>query len=100
MKPTSSILRATTRLAFAALLLLQAHAALDGAKIEQITGLKGTLNEAEGVFKVASPRGDLPVSVDGWKMPPFMGLISRALSCRAWERRRWSWATSCSSRTR
>ena len=78
MKPTSSILRATTHLAFAALLLLQAHAALDGAKIEQITGLKGTLNEAEGVFKVASPRGDLPVSVDGWKMPPFMGLTSWA----------------------
>jgi hypothetical protein len=60
--------------------LLQAHAALDGAKIEQITGLKGTLNEAEGVFKVASPRGDLPVSVDGWKMPPFMGLTSTETS--------------------
>ena len=78
MKPVRRILRAAAHLAFTALLLLQAHAALDGAKIEQITGLKGTLNEAEGVFKVASRRGDLPVSVDGWKIPPFMGLTSWA----------------------
>jgi Domain of Unknown Function (DUF1259) len=78
MKPVSRILRATVCLAYTAFLLLQAHAALDGAKIEQITGLKATLNEAEGVFKVTAPRGDLPVSVDGWKMPPFMGLTSWA----------------------
>ena len=55
---------------------LAAHAALDGAKIEQLTGLKGALNEAEGVFKVSQPRGDVKVSVDGWQMPPFMGLTS------------------------
>jgi rhodanese-related sulfurtransferase len=30
------------------------------------------------VFKVTSPRNDVPVSVDGWKMPPFMGLTSWA----------------------
>ncbi|MBI3878562.1 MAG: DUF1259 domain-containing protein [Verrucomicrobia bacterium] len=53
-------------------------AALDTAKIEQATGLKGAWNEAEGVFKVTAPRNDLPVSVDGWKMPPFMGLTSWA----------------------
>src|SRR5215216_3610358 len=57
---------------------LVANAALDGAKIEQLTGLKGTLNEAEGVFKVSSPRADVKVSVDGWQMPPFMGLTSWA----------------------
>jgi hypothetical protein len=57
---------------------LAAHAALDGAKIEQLTGLKGTLNEAEGVFKVTAPRTDVKVSVDGWQMPPFMGLTSWA----------------------
>src|SRR5215216_1768296 len=57
---------------------LVANAALDGAKIEQLTGLKGTLNEAEGVFKVSSPRTDVKVSVDGWQMPPFMGLTSWA----------------------
>src|SRR5215207_5894964 len=55
-----------------------AQAALDTAKIDEITGLKGTLNEAEGVFKVSSPRTDVKVSVDGWEMPPFMGLTSWA----------------------
>jgi hypothetical protein len=55
-----------------------AHAALDTARIEQLTGLKGTLIEAENVFKVTAPRNDLPISVDGWTMPPFMGLTSWA----------------------
>ena len=49
-------------------------AALDTAKIDQITGLKGKLNEKEGVYKVTFPRGDVKVVVDGWTMPPFMGL--------------------------
>jgi uncharacterized protein DUF1259 len=49
-------------------------AALDGAKIDQITGLKGKLNEKENAYKVTWPRGDVKVSVDGWTMPPFMGL--------------------------
>jgi hypothetical protein len=53
-------------------------AAPDGPKIEQLTGLKGALNEAEGVFKVSAPRADVKVSVDGWQMPPFMGLTSWA----------------------
>jgi hypothetical protein len=47
---------------------------LDTARIEEITGLKGTLIEQEGVFKVMSPRTDTKISVDGWTMPPFMGL--------------------------
>ncbi|HXP35604.1 MAG TPA: DUF1259 domain-containing protein, partial [Chthoniobacterales bacterium] len=51
-----------------------APAALDTAKIDQITGLKGKLNEKEGVYKITSPRSDVKVSVDGWTMPPFMGL--------------------------
>ncbi len=49
-------------------------AALDGAKIDEITGLKGKLNEKENVYKVTWPRGDVKVAVDGWTMPPFMGL--------------------------
>src|SRR2546430_2292743 len=49
-------------------------AALDGAKIDQITGLKGKLNEKERVYKVTWPRSDVKVTVDGWTMPPFMGL--------------------------
>src|SRR5437868_5269838 len=51
-----------------------ASAALDIAKIDQITGLKGKLNEKEGVYKVTFPRNDVKVVVDGWAMPPFMGL--------------------------
>src|SRR5215468_4243466 len=49
-------------------------AALDTAKIDQITGLKGKMNEKEGVYKVTFPRNDVKVIVDGWTMPPFMGL--------------------------
>jgi len=53
-------------------------AELETARIEEITGLKGTLNKQEGVFKVSSPRKDIPVTVEGWKVPPFMGLTSWA----------------------
>lgn len=49
-------------------------AAIDGGKIDQITGLKGKLNEKEGVYRVTFPRTDVPVTVNGWLMPPFMGL--------------------------
>ena len=51
-------------------------AKLDTAKIEQLTGVKGTFNTNDGVFKVTSPRNDVKISVDGWTMPPFMGLAS------------------------
>jgi hypothetical protein len=54
------------------------EAKLDTVRVEEITGLKGTLIEAEAVFKVTSPRTDAKVSVDGWAMPPFMGLTSWA----------------------
>lgn len=53
-------------------------ALLDYSRIEQLTGLKGAWNAAEGVFKVTQPRSDLPVKVDGWTMPPFMGLTTWA----------------------
>jgi hypothetical protein len=49
-------------------------AGLDGAKIDQLTGLKGKFNEKEGVYRVTFPRADVKVAVDGWTMPPFMGL--------------------------
>ena len=48
--------------------------ALDTAKIDQVTALKGKFNEKEGVYKVTFPRSDVKVVVDGWTMPPFMGL--------------------------
>ena len=49
-------------------------AGLDTARIDQITGLKGRMNEKEGVYRVTFPRDDVKVVVDGWTMPPFMGL--------------------------
>ena len=51
---------------------------LNTAQIDELTGLKGKLNEQEGVYKVSSPRTDLKISVDKWEMPPFMGLTSWA----------------------
>jgi phosphotransferase system IIB component len=47
---------------------------LDTAKIEQLIGAKGVLNTNENVFKITVPRTDVKVTVDGWTMPPFMGL--------------------------
>src|SRR5882724_4016604 len=47
---------------------------LNTARIDELTGLKGKLNEKEGVYKVTFPRSDVKVIVDGWTMPPFMGL--------------------------
>ena len=49
---------------------------LDTAQIDELTGLKGKLNEQENVYKVSSPRTDIKISVDKWQMPPFMGLTS------------------------
>src|SRR5437016_2090131 len=51
---------------------------LDTAQIDELTGLKGKLNEQENVYKVSAPRADLKISVDKWETPPFMGLTSWA----------------------
>jgi hypothetical protein len=61
-------------LVFSALLCASVAADLDTARIEELTGLKGKMNEKEGVYKVTFPRNDVKVVVDGWTMPPFMGL--------------------------
>ena len=55
-----------------------AAAALDPAKIEQLTGVKGELNDKEGVFKVSVPRTDLAVTAAGVTLTPPMGLTSWA----------------------
>src|SRR2546423_14375412 len=47
---------------------------LNTARIDELTGLKGKMNEKEGVYKVTFPRNDVKVVVDRWTMPPFMGL--------------------------
>jgi rhodanese-related sulfurtransferase len=62
----------------ACIVCFSSHAALDTNRIAQITGLPGTWNAAEGVFKISAPRNDAAVKVDEWKMPPFMGLTSWA----------------------
>jgi len=57
----------------------QAHgAALDSARIEQLTGALGRLDRKEGVFKVSVPRTDLAVAVGGVKLAPAAGLSSWA----------------------
>jgi len=47
---------------------------LDTAKIESLTGLKGAMNDKEGVFKVSYPRSDIQVTAEGVKLTPPMGL--------------------------
>src|SRR5438128_7580669 len=54
--------------------IIQTGWTLDTAKIDNLTALKGKLNEKEGVYRVTFPRADVKVAVDGWTMPPFMGL--------------------------
>lgn len=61
---------------------LAAPAKPDIAKIEQLTGVKGELNEKEGVFIVRAPRVDLQVTTAGVKMNPAMGLTSYAAFTR------------------
>ncbi len=51
---------------------------LDPAKIEEFTGVKGKLDEKEGVFKVSVPRTDLQINVAGVRMTPPLGLTSWA----------------------
>jgi hypothetical protein len=53
---------------------LVSAASLNTARIDELTGLKGKFNEKEGVYKVTFPRDDVKTVVDGWTMPPFMGL--------------------------
>src|SRR4029077_627635 len=62
---------------------LAAQAKLDTAKIEQLTGVKGELNEKEGVYTVRAPRMDLQVTTAGVKMNPAMGLTSYAAFMKA-----------------
>ena len=65
-------------LLLAAASLSAAELGFDPAVIESATGVKGARNDAEGVFKVSLPRTDVPVTVEGWRIPPFMGLTSWA----------------------
>ena len=64
----------TTALALIASVCASVAAELNTGRIDELTGLKGKMNEKEGVYKVTFPRNDARVVVDGWTMPPFMGL--------------------------
>jgi hypothetical protein len=68
------------------LISLLLAASLDTAKIEQLTGMKGTLNEKEGVFKVSFPRKDLNVTAGGVHLTPPMGLTAWAAFTKAGDR--------------
>ena len=64
----------TTGLIVIAFICASVAADLNTARIDELTGLKGKMNEKEGVYKVTFPRNDVKVVVDGWTMLPFMGL--------------------------
>lgn len=51
--------------------------AFDLVPIEKATGMKGTYNAAENVYKISKPRSNM-AAVDGWKIPPFLGASSYA----------------------
>lgn len=51
-------------------------AGVDPKAVEAATG--GKAEVTEGIAKVSFPRDDVKVDVDGWTMPPFMGLTSWA----------------------
>jgi hypothetical protein len=55
----------------------------DTARIEELTGAKGVLDEKAGVFKVGAPRWDLKVTAAGVHLTPAMGLSSWAAFKRA-----------------
>jgi len=64
----------------------KAGGGLDTARIEQLTGAKGKLDEKEGAFKVSVPRTDLAVNAAGVRLTPPLGLTSWASFMRAGDR--------------
>src|SRR6266567_7932062 len=55
-----------------------ASAALDTSTIESVTGIKGSYDATEKVFKISKPREDIKVTVDHLALPTFMGTTSWA----------------------
>src|SRR6266542_5520627 len=47
---------------------------LDTNTIESVVGIKGTMSD--DVLKLSVPRKEVPVSLDGFEIIPFMGLTS------------------------
>lgn len=55
-----------------------AASTLDGKKISELTGLTGSMNDKEGVYKVSFPRGDIKATSNGVRLTPALGLTSWA----------------------
>jgi hypothetical protein len=51
---------------------------IDEKAVADATGVEKPEKAADGSVKASFPRKDVEVAVDGWKMPPFMGLTSWA----------------------
>lgn len=51
---------------------------IDEKAVVDATGVEKAETSPDGVVKASWPRKDVEVAVDGWKMPPFMGLTSWA----------------------
>lgn len=51
---------------------------IDEQIVAAATGVEKPEKSADGVVKVTFPRKDVEIAVDGWTMPPFMGLTSWA----------------------
>src|SRR5437762_10224608 len=64
----------TAALFFTAFITVSLAGGLNMGRVDELYGLKRKMNEKEGVYKVTFPRDDVKVVVDGWPMPPFMGL--------------------------
>lgn len=60
-----------------------AAAPFDGAKVERLTGLKGSWDAQGEVFKVTYPRSDIDATVAGVKAVPAMGLTAWAAFTKA-----------------
>jgi hypothetical protein len=57
---------------------LQLSPPIDENAVATATGVERAEKSPDGTVKASFPRTDVAVSVDGWKMPPFMGLTSWA----------------------
>lgn len=53
-------------------------APIDDKAVAEATGVEKPEASADGVVKASWPRKDVDVAIDGFKMPPFMGLTSWA----------------------
>jgi hypothetical protein len=78
MRPLKMGLVLLSALALSPLASADSAGRLDTARIEQLTGMKGKLDEKEGVFKVSLPRTDIEARAAGVRITPALGLTAWA----------------------